>query len=88
MVKNNEFCEIGKLVGLKREEIKEAVPRKWVYLVLASIIIIVLLITGISGILLYAKHPDPYVQGTLYGTIEPRFVKRIRKKVSKHKMNL
>lgn len=86
MVKNSEFYELGKLVGLREEEVAKAVPAKWVYLILVFIMIIFFIVLTIDGILAAPDYIDPYIQGTFYGTIEPRFLKRVRKKVSKRKI--
>lgn len=86
MVENSEFHELGKLVGLREDEITEAFPKKWIYtLILVIIMILFFIVITIDGILLAPDVLDPYAQGTFYGTIEPRFVKRSRKKISKRK---
>lgn len=87
MVGNNEFHEIGKLVGLREDEIKTTLPKKWFYLIFAIFMVLLLVLITIYGILVVPNYFDPYLQGTQYGAIEPRFLKRIRNKVSRYKVD-
>lgn len=84
MIGNNEFQEIGKLVGLREDEVKATLPKRWFYLFFVIFMALLLVLITIYGIFVDPNYFDPYLQGTQYGAIESRFLKRIRNKVSRY----
>lgn len=78
----DEFYKIGKLTGLSRQEIDRTRRTKnYTLIAFLTVIIFFAIISIISTIIISHTFVDPYAAGTAYGVIEPKFVRRIRKKL-------
>lgn len=77
----NAFYNIGKLVGLSNSEINRTKSFGSNKFLIVFVLIIIAAIVTIFGTLWYLGIIDPYAENTLYNTIEPRFIRRMKKKL-------
>ncbi len=82
---NEEFYKLGKMVGLTENEVENVFSKRnmmCIYILIFLLITITLILIGNS----IFHHYDPYAENTYYGTIEPQFHKKLKKKFIRAKI--
>jgi hypothetical protein len=85
MADNRQFYKLGKMVGLTDQEVKNTLSKRnkmIIYIIITIVITLTLLFIGNS----IFHYLDPYNEGTLYGTIEPNFHRKIKKRMKKYRL--
>ena len=85
MSEKEEFYKLGKMVGLTENEVENVFSKRnmmCIYIIIFILITITLIFIGNS----IFHYIDPYAENTYYGTIEPKFHKKIKKKLIRAKI--
>ena len=81
MSDSEKIYDLGKLVGLNNEEIDAARP-PYLKILLVIFVVVALLTIYIFMLTNYGVSlNDPYADNTFYGTIEPKFRQKLRRKI-------
>lgn len=65
------------MVGLNKKEVDSSRPSPLKMI----IIIVIILISIIVGTYILIEFQDPYASGTYYGTIEPKYFRKIKSRI-------
>ena len=85
MSEKEEFFKLGKMVGLTENEVENVFSKRnmmCIYIIIFLLITITLIFIGNS----IFHYSDPYGENTFYGTIEPKFHKKLKRKLIKAKI--